>query len=132
VTTTTFRSLFELEQPPPTPSGRRDPVPSQVLFRELNEEIAARGHGVVRELEVVCECERRSCTGGVYLSAAEYEAVRRFPTRFIVRNGHAADEGERVVEEHPGYLVVEKVGRSAQVAIRLDPRRRGVPEGEAA
>jgi len=130
VTTTTFRSLFELE--PPTPSARRDPVPSQVLFRELNEEIAARDHGVAPELEVVCECERRSCTGGVHLSTVEYEAVRRFPTRFIVRSGHAADEGERVVEAHPHYLVVEKVGLSAQVAIRLDPRRRRVPEGEAA
>ena len=116
---------------------RRRPssVPSQLLFREVNEQLFLRRDPSVTddsEIEVVCECERRSCITGVRLSVKEYEAIRRFPTRFLMRLGHSSFEDERVVEDHDGFVVVEKTGPSAQVAIRLDPRKRRQEASRAA
>jgi len=54
----------------------------------------------------------------------EYERVRRFPTRFVVSPAHAGVKGERVIDETASFVVVEKIGDAAVVAIRLDPRRR--------
>lgn len=133
MTTLSYAERLELRPPAPTPlRKRREPVPSQLLFRELNEEIAQRRPRRGEVIEAVCECERRGCTRGVRLSAEEYEAIRRFPTRFLMRRGHACDDGERVVEAHEGYDVIEKTGPAALVAIRLDPRRQRLSSGEAA
>lgn len=102
------------------------PVPSQLLFREVNEQICLRRspfHPPDEELELVCECERRGCTHALRLSREEYEAVRQFPTRFVMKRGHPKTEVERVVAENERYVVVEKTCPAARVAIRLDPRR---------
>jgi hypothetical protein len=40
-----------------------------------------------------------------------------------VLRGHDIPEVERVVEENERFVVVEKFGESAVVAINLDPRR---------
>jgi len=102
--------------------------PSQLVFRELNEDIALRSEAPAESEEhyirVVCECQRRSCGKRLRLPFAHYESIRRFPTRFVMTHEHWAARGERVVEEHPGFVVVEKTGPEARVAIRLDPRRR--------
>ena len=58
------------------------------------------------------------------MTAAEYEAVRRFPTRFFVKEGHEVAGGERVVGESEGYVVVEKIGAEGLRAVAIDPRRR--------
>jgi len=94
---------------------------SQLLFRELNEQIRKIAGG--GEVDVVCECVNDACFDRVVISLDEYEAVRRFPTRFVVKAGHAADDVERAVESHDGYVVVEKSGADAEHAILLDPRR---------
>lgn len=54
----------------------------------------------------------------------EYETVRSVPTRFLVvpDESHVAPEGERVVERHSGYWVVEKIGPAAAISAALDPR----------
>ena len=113
----------------PLVTGRQpesNSVPSQLLFREVNEQISLRLDSFGRadaEIEVVCECERPSCSKGLRFSLEQYEAIRLFPTRFVMNHGHSTAEDERVVEEHDGFVVVEKTGSSAQIAIRLDPRR---------
>jgi hypothetical protein len=38
--------------------------------------------------------------------------------------GHSSATDERIVADDAGIVVVEKIGPEAQVAIRLDPRRR--------
>jgi hypothetical protein len=98
----------------------------QSLFREVNEQIVAMVEEPSdgRELELVCECSSPSCLATYQISVADYEAVRRFPTRFIVKPGHVSLDSERVVEEGLGFVVVEKRGPGALAAIRLDPRRR--------
>lgn len=91
----------------------------QALSREINERIPAKAEA--HELEVICECA--SCSfEALTIARHQYEAVRRFPTRFVVKPGHTAPEEERVVEEAAGYLVVEKIGPGARTAIRFDPR----------
>jgi hypothetical protein len=54
---------------------------------------------------------------------AEYEAVRREPTRFAVVPGHERPEIESIVERHPTYHVVEKRDEDARgIARETDPR----------
>jgi hypothetical protein len=106
-----------------------DDVVQQALRREVNERtraFVADGQGADGTVDVGCECARRSCTGRVAITVAEYEAIRRFPTRFLVKEGHEVNEGERVVGESVGYVVVEKSGRQGLYAVGVDPRRRGL------
>lgn len=102
-------------------------VRSQSLFRDVNEEIerVSDSFEIADVLEVVCECGHGECFGHVAVSRDAYEAVRRFPTRFLVRPNHVAAD-ERIVEETAGYVVIEKVGAGAEKAIVLDPRRTGL------
>jgi hypothetical protein len=94
---------------------------SQLLFRDLNEQLRKIAGG--GDVDVVCECVSGACLDRLVVASDEYEAVRRFPTRFIVKEGHVAHEVERAVESHDGYVVVEKSGADAENAIMLDPRR---------
>ena len=103
-------------------------VVHQTLRREVNERIRELGrHGNREEpqtLEVVCECAYVACTGQLLMNASDYEAVRRFPTRFVVKAGHDVTEFERIVGETDTYVVVEKVGSGGSFAVARDPRRR--------
>ena len=97
-------------------------------FRESNEKLAA----VADSLELdegqlrpfLCECADLGCTAILQLTRAEYEAVRRTPTHFIIEAGHVrhGNGWARVVEEHDRYTIEEKVGEAAEIAASLDPR----------
>ena len=102
---------------------------SQALFRALNEEIRriAGSFTLAEDLELVCECERQDCFARVTVSLDDYEAVRKFPTRFLTKPDHVA-AAERIVHETALYVVVEKVGPGAQTAISLDPRKQWARE----
>jgi hypothetical protein len=105
-----------------------DGVVHQTLRREVNEQVRKLGAGLDGSLhdaiDVVCECGYSGCTGRLTMTVADYEAVRRFPTRFLVKAGHEVSEFERVVAESDAYVVVEKVGRGGSYAVGIDPRRR--------
>ena len=105
-----------------------DSVVHQALRREVNERIRKLGVGFEDSppdaIVVVCECAYGDCTGRVRIAIADYEAVRRFPTRFLVKAGHEVSEFERVVAECNACPVVEKVGRGGFYALGADPRRR--------
>jgi hypothetical protein len=97
-----------------------------LLFREINEELSRPledGADASAHLVVLCECERARCRRTLRLTRARYEEIRRFPTRFLMCAGHAG-VGERIVATDGALIVVEKTGARAQIAIRLDPRRR--------
>jgi hypothetical protein len=118
----------QTEQPQGRPARLDDHAGSsgarrQALFRELNEEIrrVADRFAAEEPLELVCECEHGDCFARLSVSHGEYESVRRFPTRFLVRVDHVAQD-ERIVEETAGYAVIEKVGPGALTAILLDRR----------
>jgi hypothetical protein len=103
-------------------SGRQ---PAQVLFRAVNAQIRRISESLdaESELDLLCECVNPGCFERLGASADEYESVRDFPTRFLVKPGHVALDSERIVEEAPGFVVVEKLDAHAESAIPLDPRR---------
>jgi hypothetical protein len=109
----------------PTFPDRRTPsVPNQLLFREMNEQIYLRCISQGRNdegIEIVCECELGTCLESLAMSVDRYEAIRQFPTRFVLKVGHPVAGDEQIVERHDEFSVVEKSGPSAQVAVRLDP-----------
>jgi hypothetical protein len=102
-----------------------EPVVQQALRREVNDKImggsALTGSGAS---SLLCECVHPNCTGRVLMTSLEYEEVRRFPTRFVVKASHEVAEDERVVADSDGYVVVEKSGPSGLYAVSADPRRR--------
>jgi hypothetical protein len=79
----------------------------QGLLREVNEQIARIDGYFDEDLELVCEC-RDCCFEHVILPRDHYQAIRRFPTRLLVKPGHRSID-ERVVEDFRTYLVVENV-----------------------
>jgi hypothetical protein len=102
---------------------------NEALFREVNERVAEVVESFV-EIEATinpvnfnCECGNGGCTEQIEMTLVEYETVRADPTRFAVRPGHELREIERVVEEHPNYLIVAKQDSEAEeVAVETDPR----------
>jgi hypothetical protein len=96
----------------------------EALFREVNENIASL-IGLLTETDhqlFICECSNTACAESLELTGDEYEAVRAHPTRFVVKPGHQLAGIERVVEGNGRFLVVEKVGRAADIAQADDPR----------
>lgn len=92
---------------------------NEALFRELNENIARleeRLPGDSETLSIICECARVDCAEQIEISVDDYASVRRHPDRFIVALDHREPSVEHLVEETPGYLVVEKEGVAAASA----------------
>ena len=97
---------------------------NESFFRQVNERIrdVAETLGGPEAYEFLCECSDASCTERIKLTAAEYEAVRAEPTRFVLAPGHAAPGIEQVVAREEDHVVVEKHGLAGRIAARLDPR----------
>ena len=98
---------------------------NDATFRRANERIedSARANAL-EPVPFLCECADIHCTEVVRLTIAEYEHVRESGRHFLNVAGHQSAAGPhgRVVEDHGGWVVVEKVGVAGQLAERLDPR----------
>ena len=111
----------------PTDDRGRKAALNQSLFREVNERVLQVVDGAAIH-PFICECAHADCARNVSMSTEEYEAVRRFPTHFVVKPGHERTDVERVVHHANGrFVVVEKIGVAGAVAVELDPRRRSRP-----
>lgn len=99
---------------------------NEAVFRLVNERVKGLArHRRDPEHErtgYVCECGRMGCVESIYLTTAEYEAVRANPATFFLIPGHEMPKIERVIETHDTYVVVEKIGPGKQAAIEHDPR----------
>ena len=97
----------------------------QSLFREVNERIDELTEvlDLQEEMTIFCECGTARCHEQITLTGAEYEKLRRIPTHFAVLPGHDIPAVERVIAKNDRYVIVEKVGKAAFAAIKLDPRR---------
>lgn len=97
---------------------------NETLFRDVNERIEAGQWPTQRGEKVAfrCECGSLRCNMLVELTIAEYEHVRATGTHFLIISGHEIPAIERVVERGEDYAVVEKMGRSAEIAEETDPR----------
>lgn len=97
---------------------------NEAAFRKVNETLRA-GKPLADATELFpfrCECGFLGCNQLVELTVPEYEAVRRWPTRFFIVDGHEIPETEHVVERHERFAVVQKEDDSARVAADTDPR----------
>ena len=89
----------------------------------MNERLEQLGEEFGEEnVEFVCECADPTCSESLSIPISVYEAVRAGARRFLMVPGHQRPELEHVIEEKPGYVVVEKVGASGDVAEDTDPR----------
>ena len=92
------------------------------VFREMNERLEQLGEEFGDDIvEFLCECADPACAAPLSIPVSLYEAVRNHPRWFLVVPGHQR-EVERVVQEHPGCLVIEKLGEAGEVAEDTDPR----------
>ena len=98
---------------------------TEILFREVNErieELSEGGDGHDSRLIVLCECDQADCVAQIELSRVEYTTVRASPTCFVTLPGHEDTRIARIVERHSGFVVAEKQGEAAEMAIEHDPR----------
>ena len=96
---------------------------TEATFRAANERIRAAERELDPPMDRVpylCECDDVACREPIQLTTAEYERLRADGATFVVAHGHPS-EGD-VVEEHDGYLVVQKRDGGGEVARALDPR----------
>jgi hypothetical protein len=96
---------------------------NQALFREVNERLLELAEGYQDgSMEFVCECSQPDCTSTIVMDRADYEAVRREPTSFVIAPGHEILEVEEVITQHDGWMIVQKV-TARDYAVETDPRR---------
>src|SRR5437588_3748977 len=91
---------------------------NEALFREVNENIARleERYGSATQPVFICECSSDSCTEHIPVDEETYRRVREHPRRFVVLPGHIDATLEKVVETHPAYLIVEKIGAAGEIA----------------
>ena len=85
---------------------------NEAAYRELN---AALEGGRAATMPLLCECGHEECTGPLFATPTEYEAVRAYPRRFLVLPGHEIPEAEWIVEERPQFTIIEKREDTAEI-----------------
>jgi hypothetical protein len=83
---------------------------NEAVFRAANEQLRARLVQVAEDQRVpfICECSDANCLGTVELALDTYGDIRsQGERRYFVLPGHNG-EGEQVVGERDGFLIVEK------------------------
>lgn len=101
---------------------------NESLFREVNKNIAVleeRFGETSDEPVYICECANTACADHLAVEPEIYRRVRENPRRFFLVPGHEDPQLERVVERHPGYLIVEKTGTAGEVAERVEQEGTG-------
>lgn len=83
------------------------------LFREVNERVRQVQAGFETagpDPVWVCECGDETCFDKIRVSLKEYHGVRAHSDWFLIKPGHEKLDVEQVIEERPGYMIVEKDG----------------------
>jgi hypothetical protein len=97
---------------------------NEAAFRRANETLEEKagkfGFGEERT-PYLCECADERCRSVILLTRDEYEAVRAHPKRFVMMPGHQNTD-ERVLQEEPGFTVIEKHGEEGELVAEEDPR----------
>lgn len=98
---------------------------NETVFREINERIEAGAemHGIKAPELVHCECDRSGCFEMLELRPAAYREVLARRYCFVIAPGHANPHIERIVEEHDGYCVVEKIGEAREALDKQHPQQ---------
>jgi hypothetical protein len=100
----------------------RQAARNEDFFRTSNEIELDESVSQGRRPDFMCECSRPGCVVRVPITTDEYEHVRAKGNRFVVAPLHVDSSVEVIVEQHNGYVVVEKLGAAGDEARQLDPR----------
>jgi hypothetical protein len=95
---------------------------TEAIFRDVNEAVVERQEPADTRTPILCECSNDSCAESIVVSRVDYERIRAGSTCFFVRPEHVAAGMEVVVERHPDYWVIEKIGKAGEIAEETDPR----------
>jgi hypothetical protein len=112
-------------------SWRREEATEQARRRDTNESIESSMRRTRRfpADSFFCECCDPRCARTVTATIQEYEAVREWPTHFLVAKNHENPEVESVILETGRFAIVETLtGEASRVALRTDPRSLYIPE----
>ena len=60
-----------------------------------------------RLIEYRCECGAADCSASVLMTFSERDTVDHVADRWAIAPGHALQEGDRLLERHARYWVVE-------------------------
>ena len=103
---------------------KRRMAANEAMCREVNEAIERGQWPGEADAPIAfrCECARLWCDQMVELTVRVYERIRENPRWFVLARGHEVAEIEGVVDEQPGYVVVEKRDVAGAVAEQSDPR----------
>ena len=95
-----------------------------MVFRVVNERIEAGAelHGIETVEQIHCECDRHGCFEMIEMRPAAYRKVLAERYLFVTAPGHADSRVERIIEEHEGYDVVEKVGEAREALDSQHPQ----------
>jgi hypothetical protein len=107
----------------PTPREKRLGA-NEAIFRAANERMEAweERHWKSEAELYYCECADPNCRENVHLRHADYEKARGDSSHFLIVQGHEDPEIETVIEEHEGWVVVEKEPELKEEERLLDPR----------
>ena len=85
---------------------------NEKLFREVNERVRQVQAGFESPPDPVwvCECGDETCFDKITVPLKEYHGVRAHSDWFLIKPGHEKPDVEQVIEERPGYMIVEKDG----------------------
>jgi hypothetical protein len=86
-------------------------VENEKLFRTANERLRERAEALVRpgqSIPFLCECIDETCMVRLDLTVDEYEETRADDEQFVIAPGHPRLEGERIVAERDGFVIVSK------------------------
>ena len=100
---------------------------NEALFREGNERMAGWEERQTAESvdRYLCECADTGCREKVTLQRTEYEQVRSNSRWFVIVPGHEVPDLETVIEEHDGWVLIEKDPEVTATVQASDPRRDG-------
>jgi hypothetical protein len=97
---------------------------NESTFREANETLEQKADEIVGNggpTPYLCECENERCMQVIRLTREQYESVRARPRTFVIAVGHQSPD-DRVMEERPGFTIVEKTGEEGELVEQQDPR----------
>jgi hypothetical protein len=84
---------------------------NEELFRTANERLLGQIEDTLasdRRVPFLCECADELCMERMEMTLDDYQRVRANADTFAVLPGHAAEEGEVVVDERGSFHVVRK------------------------
>ena len=98
---------------------------NEAMFRLANERMSGweESHANENAELYFCECADEECREKVALRTEDYESVRADSHRFLIKPGHEVPDIETVIEEHDGWVVIEKAPEVNETVEKLDPRR---------